>query len=410
MLLHILKRIKSNLKIFIFSYILFFVTIMVIFLLIMFRSVSINKIDSGIIFYKNAVRVEEMNQTQYLPQGFEITKEKVKKVENEFQYVNHMQSSFDLWAKGRQNVSFYVVSEDFINTGVKIYDHEQADEGVQKLELLYGNKWDKDTIEPVTIVDLDTAMLLFGYENVVGQMLSTNYGDLEIVGVVSNTIEREQSIELAKKRGEEIIADYLYTTHAYVSHGYYDTLNLPTYNNDVIISDENMTPEEIKYKLKEIFDIPLKENEIFISREDMIYKNIISRKIFFQIIISVISVFSILGCLNLINITLYTFKINKKNTGIYKIIGYKDKQIMGLSIFENFIKSLICSVISVLLSIIILLFVSLISGTLKFVNFKYVILLSFSLVVIFVLVSSLINIIISCISIKKPIDFYMEED
>ena len=408
MLLHIINRIKSNCKIFIYSYILFFITIMVIFLLLMFRNVSINKIESNIIFYENAVKIIETSKTPHLSQGFKITEEKVKRIESEFQYVNYMQSSFDLWAKGRQNVSFDIVSADFVDTGVEIYDFEKADDGVQKLELLYGNKWEKNTSEPVVIIDLDTAMLLYGYENVVGKHLSTNCGDLRIVGVVSNTIERQQEISQAKKRGD-YIADYLFETHAYVPHNYYKFLNLPTYNNDIIICDENMTPNEIKTKLKQILDIPFEEDKVFISRDDLVYKNIMGREVFFQIIISITSVFSILGCLNLINITLYTFNINKKSIGIYKILGYKDRQIIGLSIFENFLKSLICVLSSILVSILILILITLMSGAIKFVNFKFLILLSLILIIIFIFVSVLINAIISFFSVKKPIDYYMEE-
>ena len=258
------------------------------------------------------------------------------------------------------------------------------------------------------IVDLDTALLVFGYENVVGELLKTNHGDLTIVGVVSNTVERTQLINSAIDRGDNY-ADYLFETCAYIPHDFYYSLKLPIYNNDVIICDDNMTSSEIKNELKNIFGIPQEENNIFLTKEDVVFKHIISNESFFQIIISVISVFSILGCLNLININLYTFKINKRNIAIYKMIGFRNNQIIRISIYDNLIKTIFFSFISVLTSVIILLSVALINNTIKYIDINYLLVLSSSLFFVFIIVSVIINMTVSIVSIKKPINYYMED-
>lgn len=228
-----------------------------------------------IVFYEKAVVVKNTS-------SFAITEENINILKERFDYINcvslnsidvHILNVYD--SGSSQPIVIKPVSSDFIDTGVITYDRindEFVEFSPQKIELLYGRIYNDESDNYEIVIDLDTSILCFGKENSVGYVINTKYGDFEVVGVVSNTIERKLRKEDNDNKGMERI----YETYGYVSHklakkiienGY--SSNYEYLINEIIISDNQKSANEIKHIIEILFNIP--EDDFFtITTKDKI--------------------------------------------------------------------------------------------------------------------------------------------
>lgn len=407
MLLHIIKKIKANMQIIVFQYLYIFVTILVVFLLMGFRDAAVNKIESEINFYEKSVIINTNVTNQYYPQGFKLTNEDIEIIKNRLQYVSLVQSvSMDVSLT--QHVKFKAISGDFLNTGVPCYNRTIHSSVIEKVELLYGSVWEVNSKAPVVVIDDKTAELIFGYKNVVGQSLPTIHGDLKIIGVVSSTNERNQEIDQAIKEGQQI-DEHMFSTNAYISFGYLSTLeNIEMNNSTLIVSDPKLTIDDLKLNIKNILAIPLNDTDIIISKQELIDKEITSRKVFFQIIISLTGVFAFLGIINLINVSIFSYRINKKAIGIYKVVGYSNNQLLFISFIEGSILGLGSSVISIIIGFIFITFGTLIAKTFPYLNFTNLFIVALLIILIFTSIVLIINFLTTLFCINKKPLYYLK--
>lgn len=215
-----------------------------------------------IVFYEKTV---VLNKTSY----FTMTEENIKTLNERFDYVNCLYNGYfdtdvidDDKKRRDQEIDILPMFSCFINTGVyAIYDIEGAvvKRAPQKVELLYGKIYDDSSAEFEIVIDLDTAKLCFKEENCVGQYLKTSYGDFKIIGVVSNTKERQ----VLKENSEYGHIEQAFPVTGYISPTLSEFIskneNVPTYNNEcyrILISDEVKSASEIKNIIEILFEIP----------------------------------------------------------------------------------------------------------------------------------------------------------
>lgn len=220
---------------------------------------------NDIIFYENSIVIRNTD-------NFEITDEHLTLLYDRFDYVNKDgQDFFYVNAKNNYNderleIEIHYASSSFINTGVIVEDGNNERSfylELQNVNLLYGDVFNDESTSYEIVIDQDTSLLYFGRENSVGKILSTKIGDFKVIGVVSNTIEREVFKKANGYKGEE----WLYPTQAYVSHALAVKLSEEyefgfNYDNQkVIVSDKDKTAEEIKHIVEILFDIS--EDDLF---------------------------------------------------------------------------------------------------------------------------------------------------
>lgn len=215
-----------------------------------------------IVFYEKTV---VLNKSSY----FTMTEENIKTLNERFDYVNCLYNGYfdtdvidDDKKRRDQEIDILPMFSCFINTGVyAIYDIEGAvvKRAPQKVELLYGKIYDDSSAEFEIVIDLDTAKLCFKEENCVGQYLKTSYGDFKIIGVVSNTKERQ----VLKVNSEYGHIEQAFPVTGYISPTLSEFIlkneNVPTYNNEcyrILISDEDKSASEIKNIIEILFEIP----------------------------------------------------------------------------------------------------------------------------------------------------------
>ena len=220
-----------------------------------------------IIFYENSIVIKNTS-------NFKINKENIKILKERFDYVNCVAINsinvhiLNVYENGSsQPIDINPVSSNFIYTGVITYDRiydEFIEFSPQKIELLYGKTFDDESDKFEIVIDLDTSLLCFGKENSVGEFINTKYGKFEIIGVVSNTQERELTKEINDYKG----AERIYDTYGYISHKLAKKIieNGYSYNyeyaiEEIIISDKEKSSNEIKHIVEILFNIP--EDDLF---------------------------------------------------------------------------------------------------------------------------------------------------
>ena len=244
-----------------------------IFLMIDAYKEKIEFIDD-IVFYEKTVVLNETS-------NFTITEENIKVLKERFDYVNCLYGGYfdtDVISKDnkgrRQEIDILPMFSCFVNTGVyAIYDIEGivVKRSPQKVELLYGRIF-KDTSDKFEIViDLDTALLCFEQENCVGEYLQTPYGDFKVIGVVSNTKERQ----VLKNNSEHGHIEQAFPVTGYISHALAEVINengqFSSYNKNcyrILISDEDKSASEIKNIIEILYEIPTNDLHLTIETRD----------------------------------------------------------------------------------------------------------------------------------------------
>mgnify|MGYP003316152789 CR=1 FL=1 len=228
-----------------------------------------------IVFYEKPV---VLNESRY----FSITEENIKILNERFDYVNCIYNGYfntdvksDEIKGRRQSIDILPMFSSFINTGVyAIYDIEDSvvKRSPQKVELLYGKIFDDLSAKFEIVIDLDTALLCFKKKNCVGEYLQTPYGDFRVIGVVSNTKERQ----VLKNNSEHGNIEQAFPVTGYISHTLAEELlkneKVPSYYNDkfykIIIADEDKSASEIKNIIEILFEIPTNDLHLTIETRD----------------------------------------------------------------------------------------------------------------------------------------------
>ncbi len=362
-----------------------FYTILIMFILLGLLGTVDNKTKSNIKFYSKSILVNEIIKSDNFPNGFHIKKEDVEEIKEEFQYVT-IQTPLTSSIGGIVEVNLSSISDDFIYTGVSFLNQYTKKTDVEKVEFIEGNIWSKDSREPLIVIDEYTAKSIFGVTKVVGRTISSKYGDLRIVGVVSNTIEREQTIKRDKDRNVEI-DESRYFGNAYISRGYFTTLeDVETLENEtLIIRDDNLDIEELKTQLKAILNIPKDDKIIVVDRNDYMAANTPKIDKLFKILILIITFLILITIVKfLIQYYLaYKVKINKiDNTSV---------KINENSFGEGYIMGFRYSLFVILMGLFFLIVITLIFGIFAYISILNIVFLSFCTIFFYAFTLSFIN-------------------
>ena len=269
------KKQKSNFLKLIICFI-FFVFALILGSLLIYIDANHEKksFEKDLLFYEKSIILRNSN-------NFQITEENLKILRERFDYVNcELIDCFnfnilDVYENGTsQPISIKAMSSDFINTGVIAKDTLNievfSDYGPQKIDLLYGKVFNDNSENYEIVIDLDTSLLCFGKENSVGKQIVTKYGEFEVIGVVSNTSDRERNKKINDYKGMESH----YETYGYISNALAKSLieeNDFRFNDKiqyVIVSDEKKPVDEVELIVKILFDIPKNDINTIYTRKD----------------------------------------------------------------------------------------------------------------------------------------------
>lgn len=402
MLRHIKRRISSNIKTYIYSMIYIMIITFTIFLMLSFRDISTRKIQKSVKFYEKSSIINYGVKSSLYPEGYMPSSEDIIKLKEDFEYITEY-AALDITASGKQQVDFVAVSSDFIYTGVPFFNLELRANVVDRVELLFGRVWNNDTANKI-IVDEKTANLIFGYSNVVGEKLESNNEIYEIIGVVSETYERNKYIKRYIEAGNTF-EEHLIPTIAYMEYNFAKTQNMKIYNNSIVIRDDSVKtgilPQEIAKSLG-IKDYLT--SGIITDRNQIINQKIMDNKFFYQLILSITTILGILWLTNLINILMFNYRGDLKKIGIYKTLGITNKQMILISMTEGGVLSLISTITSIILGYIVLFTYSLFTNSFKYINFIYLTKVSLKIISYLTVITVIMNFVITLVGYnKKPV-------
>lgn len=222
-------------------------------------------IKSSVIFHDTSTLLSYTLRGSDYPQGYAPSQNEIDALETTFEHVSFT-GLIDMSSSERQNIDFIAASGDFVKTGVPVYNYNYRKNIVQKIELVAGKLWEIGTKDPVIVIDETTAERVFSRTGVVGSKINTQYGELTIVGIVSDTYARNKQIEAAIKRGDLIDEDH-YSTTAYIPVDFIKTVYARETVNFMTIEDSGYTADELK---KEIIDMLNVEDYLLTNRADII--------------------------------------------------------------------------------------------------------------------------------------------
>ncbi len=251
-----------------------------------------------LLFYNDAIVIHDS-------QNFPLNEENIEILKERFDYVTSvMVDRFgftinNVYKDGTgQPIYITPLSRNFVNTGVMAHDTLNfevfSEYGPQKVDLLYGELYRDSSESYQIVIDLDTSLLCFGRKNSVGEYIKTKYGEFKVIGIVSNTIEREREKKLNDYRGRE----NLYHTYGYITNALAKKIiresDFDFRFNDkiqyVIISDKNKTASEMKLIVQILFEIPKNDRYTIKTKEERYieYTAHINEKINILYIISIV--------------------------------------------------------------------------------------------------------------------------
>jgi ABC-type antimicrobial peptide transport system permease subunit len=377
--------------------------IFVVFLMISFRDISIAKIESSVVFYDKTVLISTNVSSISYPQGFMFDDSEIDEVKLKYDFLT-ISKSTEISSSVRQNISFSAVTPDFIDTGVATFDYRYSKVIAEKVDLLFGMIWGENSTNPVVVIDQTTAYNVFGYYNAVGNILETSIGDLTIIGVVTDTMARNQLIQNNIDAGQSI-DEYIFSTSAYIPYSYFELISTASFSPDnYLISDNNLSNLDLKNSIIEYLNV--RDANILVSRFDLIQREIMDNETYFKVITSITSVLIVLGTINLINVSSFFFSIFKRNNAIYRVVGATRGKIIVFSLLEGLMTSIIGSVAAILLVFLTIFISSLIMNNLAYINVLSLLKFSLLIIGIVVVMICIINLFISLIYTKKH--FYNE--
>lgn len=358
-----MKRLQSNKTMYGYHFLYITLTVFVVFVLLSIRDISYKKLYSEIPFYSESMMLSTGTFSNNYPNGLKLNSETMINLRSEFDYVTHI---FDvsLSTNTNQHIQIVATSESFVETGVPVQNFKYMDVQVEKIDLLYGSIWTPNTTQPQTIVDEDTARLVFGYTNVVGQTLETSKGTLTIVGVTSNTSYRQQRINRSSAQ-DEVIHDHLFPTTIYIPIEYARSQQLIYDIEYLVIKDDRPLTKSVDL-LSNMLGLSTLDSGFILTKNSIVDEEMTSSGAFFQMIISLLGVFIVLGSINIINITTYSKNTERKLLGIYRVIGASRVQLHLINLYESIFIGFGTTLLAVFIGIISMVIYGLVTNTLAY--------------------------------------------
>ncbi|GEM_PF-6986208 len=397
---HSFQKLNRNRTSVVFNAVYIIFTVFVVFVLLSIRDISYKKLYSEIPFYSESMMISTGTFSNKYPNGLQINSEKMINLRNEFDYVTHI---FDvsLSTNTNQHIDIVATNETFIDTGVPVQNFKYMNVQVEQIQLLYGQTWSPHSIQAVTIVDEDTARLVFGYTNVVGETIETAKGSLTIVGVVSSTSYREQRINRSSAQ-DEVIHDHLFPTTIYIPIEYARSQQLIYDIEYLVIKDDRPLSKSVSV-LSNMLGLSTLDTGFIVTKNSIVDEEMTSSGAFFQMIISLLGVFIVLGSINIINITTYSKNTERKLLGIYRVIGASRFQLQLINLYESIFIGLGTTLFAIILGIIAIVIYGLISNTLGYIVWTQMFQYTWIAVLIVTLLLALIHSSSLHLFLKKPV-------
>ena len=398
-------KIKSDIKLFIYQLIFIFIGLVFVFVLFNIQEASKNKIMSEIRFYDQSVFTMIGAVTNDFPDGFYPSKDELLTAKNQIPGITYFKSTYE-FADTYQSIHIMSATNMFIETGVPVssikYHYNYISE---KIELLYGSVWSESSRERVTVVDADTAMIEFGYLNVVGNEITMFDYEFTIIGVVSNTSDRSEQINEFKNNGT-IYDEALVSTSAYIPLGTYEDIYGDIGHYDYITTNLSST-DHVLDKLKSIFNIGSHSEFLLQTHTYVLNQMILDNQIYFWIITLMTSIFALLGVINIANITSYAYLTDKRKLGVYKLLGATNLKLLKLNLAESLVMSLSTISFAILFSYVILGIISLTNGVFMYINWLASLYFAIFLFLIAFTLILMINIVISLLHFNKKSTYFL---
>jgi len=396
-------KIKNNLNLYIQQLVFIFIAIIFVFVLLNFQDASKNRIIKEINFYDQSVLTVIGGVSNEYPDGFYPTIDQLDTARSTLSKITFYKNTLEK-IDTAQNVHVIAATSDFVDTGVPSRNLKYLYHLIsEKIELLYGTTWQESSNEKVMVVDEDTAKIVFGYVNVVGQKLNFLDNEFTIIGVVSSDSYRKQQIEDFIKQGITYDEQSINTT-AYIPVRTYEDINGSITNYDYIITKMHAEEDTIQ-RLKEIFN--MQDEQLLQTIDYVMNRMMMDNQTYFWIITVLTSIFGILGIINIANITSYTFLSDKRKLGIYKLLGATDLKLLKLNLVETVVTSTSTISVSLLLSYIILVLISLINDVFSYINWIQSLYYSGFLFVMTFLIILLVNMLISLLHFNKKSRYFI---
>lgn len=405
MINYLFTKIKSDLSIYIYQLLFISIGIVFVFVTLGYRNGIISKIESDIKFKDNSILMTVGGVTPDFPEGFYPVNDQINLVLNEFPNTALFYNSLE-FADTNQSVNIIATTSKFIYTGVPVRNLQYIYHNiVENIVIIKGNVWTINTTEYVTVIDEDTANLVFGHINVIGYKIKMFDIEFTIIGVASNTTFRSQQVSDLSKHGQAVDLDNV-ATNAYIPINTYKNIkNTDSVNQFIIIQDDN--PIQAKSRLKIIFNMKADDDFLIQTKQFMLETTFQQYNALFWIIAAVSMIFGILGTLNIINISSYSYLSDKRRIGIYKLIGATDLDILKLNLYETLITSTFTIFGSLILSYIILIIMGIINGFLKFINWSETIFVAMNLFIFTYLLILIINTTITFVHFNKKSIYFL---
>lgn len=397
---HSLQKIRCNRTSIIFNAMYIIITVFIVFVLLGIRDISYKKLYNEIPFYSKSMLLSTGTFSNKYPNGFHINSEKMINLRSEFDYVTH---TFDvsLSTNTNQHVQIVATSETFVETGVPVQNFKYMDVQVEKIELLYGQIWTPNATQAVAVVDEDTARLVFGYTNVVGQTLETTKGTLMIVGVSTNTSYRQQRINRTSAQ-DEVIHDHLFPTTIYIPIEYARSQQL-IYDVEYLIIKDNRPISKSVILLSNMLGLSTLDQGFIVTKDSIVEEEMTSSGAFFQMIISLLGVFIVLGSINIINITTYSKNTERKLLGIYRVIGASRFQLQQINLYESIWIGFGTTIAAIIAAIISIVVYAAVSNTLLYIDWNQMLNYTWISMMIVTSLLALIHSISLHLYLKKPV-------
>lgn len=406
MINHTIKRILNRKQYYIYNLIFIMITFLIVLILLTMSDISKAKVESEINFHEEAILLSEGISSNNYINGYYFDETTFDKINNYNTYT--FQQHTEVSASVPQNLEFHAVTSNFIETGVSVNSYKKNKTLVQKLELIHGTIWNSTNYENQVIVDLDTANLVFGTSNVVNRKLNTNLGEMNIIGVVSNTITRNEFINHLTSIGG-VYQERDVPSYVYMPYEFYKEFSDEGYNRRIIFKQNNKDININKENILELLGLNKDDISMLLTKEDLVNQELISKEVLFDIILVLVSVLGLLSIINIINVSSFLHLTEKKTIGVYKVYGATTFDLVIISLLEAILLGIFTSIVSSLISFIVIVVISLTNNTLKFIDLVSFIKNAGLISLIVLVLLMIINLTIALLNHTKKIQYYLKE-
>lgn len=262
-------------------------------------------------------------------------------------------------------------------------DENYLDLIIMSDKLLYGRLLSKKDIinkMPYIVIREDTAINLFGKNNVVGNKLNINNNELEIIGVLKHDNNGLFDVNIA-----DIYISYYYAIN------YMKTLPVTNY---YFLPSKNEYTEEIKSDIKKILNEYISSDNYYVFSVDLDsimneVDNIVG--IVELVFIGIASLSIIVGGIGIMNIMLVSVSERIKETGIRMALGAKNSDIVFQFLIEGIMLTIFSGIIGILIALLVSKGVNF--AIIEYTKYKFTLLIDISTMIKIIIFCGLIGII-----------------